>query len=175
MTEEKPKNDKDGEKNAVQEGSEVREDAGLKDRLLRMAAEFDNYKKRVAKDMDNSKEMGRAEVISKLLPTVDEFELAIGAFESKDEHLKGIDLIYSNMMSTLHSFGLREIEVSGKFDPYRHEIMLAQESDKEDGAIIKVVRKGYLLNTIMLRPASVIVSKGSAQAEGKEKKADGHE
>ncbi len=163
------KADKEGEIEEVEAEEVASEGAELKDRILRMAAEFDNYKKRVAKDIDNSKEAGRADVISKLLPTVDEFELAINSFDKKDEHLKGISLIYSNLMSTLRGFGLREIQADGKFDPYKHETMLVQESDEEDGKIVKVVRKGYMLNTIMLRPASVIIAKSKAPQEGEKK------
>lgn len=133
--------------------------AELRDKLLRMAAEFDNYRKRVAKDIDSSKEAGRADVIARLLPTVDEFELALGSFNKDDEHVKGIALIYSNLMSTLKGFGLSEIKVDGKFDPYRHETVMAAESDRPEGEIIEVVRKGYMLNDIMIRPASVIVAK----------------
>ncbi|MDE1859043.1 MAG: nucleotide exchange factor GrpE [Candidatus Micrarchaeota archaeon] len=144
-------------------------ESDLKDRLLRLAAEFDNYKKRVAKDIANSKDMGRADAVSKLLPTLDEFELAINSFDKKDEHMKGISLVYSNFLNTLNGLGLREIEAVGKFDPYRHEIMLAKQSSEEDGTIIEVVRKGYMLNSVMLRPASVIVAKN----EGSEKKDEG--
>ncbi|MHB1829886.1 MAG: nucleotide exchange factor GrpE [Candidatus Micrarchaeaceae archaeon] len=152
------KNEKDdaGEEEVKAEPSES---DNLKDRILRMAAEFDNYKKRVAKEIDGSKEAGKADIISKLLPTVDEFELALDAFGKDDEHRKGIALIYSNLMGTLRNCGLREIESQGKFDPYRHEIVLTRESKEEDGVIIEVIRKGYMLNNIMLRPASVIVSK----------------
>lgn len=146
--------------------------AELKDRLLRLAAEFDNYKKRVAKDIDISKEMGRADVISKLLPTLDEFEIALDSFDKKDEHLKGMSLIYSNLMSTLKGFGLREVDSSGKFDPYKHEIMLVKESEKDDDTIIEVIRKGYMLNTLMLRPASVIVAKHEEAANKKEEKGE---
>lgn len=144
------------------EGAAKDECAEVKDRLLRLAAEFDNYKKRVAKDIDNSKDVGRAEVISRLLSTMDEFELALGSFDKEDEHTKGIELIFSNFVSSLRSFGLKEIDVKGKFDPYKHEIMLGRESDKPDGEILEVVRKGYTLNNVMIRPASVIISKKEA-------------
>jgi molecular chaperone GrpE len=149
------------------EDAEVKdsEAAELKDRLLRMAAEFDNYKKRVAKDIDNSKDLGRADVISKLLPTLDEFELAMASMGKEDENHKGIALIYSNLISTLKGFGLREIDAKGKADPYRHEIVMAQKSDTEDGTIIGVVRKGYMLNEIMIRPASVIISQNDAEKQ----------
>ncbi len=158
MGEEDKRSEKVG---ASEEGakSESSESDNLKDRVLRMAAEFDNYKKRVAKEIEGSKEAGKADIITKLLPTVDEFELALDSFGKDDEHRKGIALIYSNLMGTLKGCGLREIESRGKFDPYKHEIVLTRESKEEDGVIIEVIRKGYMLNNIMLRPASVIVSK----------------
>ncbi len=148
--------------------------AELKDRLLRMAAEFDNYKKRVAKDIDSSKAIGRADAITRLLPTLDEFELAMKAYaDNEDDRMKGMALVYSNFVAALKGMGLREIAVDGKFDPYKHEIVLAQGSDMEEGSIIEVVRKGYMLNEIMLRPASVIVSKKEAGKENKEKEKKG--
>ena len=145
---------------------EDKECAELRDRLLRLAAEFDNYKKRVAKDIDESKSRGNAEVIIKLLPTVDEFEIALTSMDSSTEHTKGVALVFSNFMSALKGFGLKEIDVKGAFDPYKHEIMLVKESNKEEGTILEVVRKGYTLNGIMLRPASVIVSKYANEKEG---------
>jgi len=151
------------------------ENAELKDRFLRLAAEFDNYKKRMAKDLDNSKDLGRAEVLVRLLPTLDEFELALGSFNKDDEHLKGVALIFSNFMSTLKSLGLQEIDTKGKFDPYRHEIVMSRESDAADGEILEVVRKGYMVNKIMIRPASVIIAKNDGagkQEEQKEKKSE---
>ena len=146
-------------KEKAEEGSPEKEIADLKDRMLRLAAEFDNYKKRVAKDLNASSDKGKAEIIAKLLPVIDEFELAISSMDIKQEHAKGISLIYSNFISTLKSAGLRVLEVSGKYDPYKQEIVLAEESDDEDGTILEVVRKGYAFNEIMLRPASVIVAK----------------
>lgn len=156
------------------EEAEPREDpkkevAEMKDRFLRLAAEFDNYKKRVAKEIDIAKTVGRAETVVKLLSVVDEFELALESSDKEDDHMKGIALIYSNLMATLKSLGLKEIDSAGKFDPYKHEIMLTRSSDKADGSIIEVVRKGYMLNDIMLRPASVIISKAEA-AEKDDKK-----
>ena len=157
--EEDKRDDVNGSEAAAAEKEEPSESDALKDRILRMAAEFDNYKKRVAKEIEGSKEAGKAEVITKLLPAVDEFELALDALGKEDEHRKGIALIYSNLMGTLKNCGLHEIESHGKFDPYKHEIVLTRESKEEDGMIIEVIRKGYMLNNIMLRPASVIVSR----------------
>ena len=146
-------------KEVTEQDSTEKEIAELKDRMLRLAAEFDNYKKRVAKDLGASSDKGKAEILAKLLPVIDEFELAISNMDVKQEHAKGISLIYSNFISTLKSAGLRAFEVSGRYDPYKQEIVLAEESDEEEGTVLGVVRKGYAFNEIMLRPASVIVAK----------------
>ncbi len=141
----------------------------VKERLLRLAAEFDNYKKRSAKELAEAKNMGKAEAITRLLPTIDEFDMAMASLNGKAE-TKGIELVFTNFKSILKSMGLKEMETNGASDPYRHEIMLTRESDKKEGTILEVLRKGYTLNGIMLRPASVIVSSGKPANE--EKKED---
>ncbi|MGC9010645.1 MAG: nucleotide exchange factor GrpE [Candidatus Micrarchaeia archaeon] len=140
----------------------------LKDRLLRLAAEFDNYKKRAARDIENSKLIGKAELMKKLLPTLDEFELALSVSkDSKD--IKGFEMIFSNFIEALKSEGLSEIETNGKYDPYKHEIILTKESKEKDGTILEVVRKGYMLNGILLRPATVIVARHKEEAQSASK------
>lgn len=144
----------------------------LKERMLRIAAEFDNYKKRVKKDIDDAERTGKASLISNILPVIDEFELAIMAMNgSKDSGVivKGIEMLYSNLMDRLEKEGLKAVEVGKLFDPYKHEIMMVKETDKEDGTIIEVVKKGYMFNDRLLRPASVIVSK-SRNGNDSEKK-----
>ena len=143
----------------AQAGNTAEELKELSDRHLRLAAEFDNYKKRTAKDIENSKNIGKAEMLSKILPILDEFEIAIDAMAKKGETDRGMELIFSNFVSALKSAGLQEITAEGSSDPYKHEILMARESEEEDGKILEVVRKGYMFNGIMIRPASVIVSK----------------
>ncbi len=133
--------------------------AKLKDQLMRLAAEFDNYKKQVQKDFNNAKQLGTIETISKLLNILDELELALTTLEKNSENAKGVGLVLSNFIEVLKGMGLREVPTNGKYDPYKHEVILAIESDKDDGTIIDVVRKGYMLNDILIRPASVVVSK----------------
>ncbi|MEM3227510.1 MAG: nucleotide exchange factor GrpE [Candidatus Micrarchaeaceae archaeon] len=128
------------------------------ERFLRLAAEFDNYKKRTAKEIIAAKEIGRAELIKKLLPTLDEFEIAINSMPA-GEAKKGIELIYSNFVEALKGEGLKEIEVKGAFDPYKHEIVMVKEDGAKDGTILEVVRKGYVLGDLVLRPASVVIAK----------------
>ena len=172
MAEEDKQQQKNGKKEAKQQDSEQKQQtdelADTKDRLLRLAAEFDNYKKKTARDVDMSKDVGKAELIRSLLPTIDEFELALDAFSNskqEQEHIKGIELVFSNILGTLKGAGLREIDSKGRYDPYRHEIILAKESKEPEGTIIEIVRKGYSFNDMLLRPSAVIVSKGNASNE----------
>ena len=166
---------KEANQNIAEEGKESKEEEKLvsekeylelKDRLLRLAAEFDNYKKRTAKENENAKLLGKAELMRKLLPTLDEFELALSVSSKENKEIKGFEMIFSNFLDTLRSEGLEVIETDGRYDPYKHEIILTKESDKEEGSILEVVRKGYMLNGILLRPATVIVAKAKSGTSG---------
>lgn len=166
MAEGESKKDEGSKKRPEEEESaELSDEEGgqdaMRERLLRLAAEFDNYKKRMSKQVEGAKELGKAEIITKILPSIDEFELALSSKSSDGDHLKGMEMVYSNLMGTLKSCGLTPIDSVGKSDPYKHEIILARESEKPEGTILEVVRKGYMFNSIMIRPASVVVSKGA--------------
>ncbi len=150
------------EKAANGEGKARAEDNGeLKERLLRLAAEFDNYKKRTANEVNTAKRMGVAELMKPLLNVLDEFELTLMALgKIKDDNIsKGIEMLYSNFIEVLRSFGLKEVDADSVFDPYKHEIVLAREDGSKPGTILEVVKKGYMLDDKLLRPASVIVAK----------------
>ena len=177
MAEEKKNGKLQGKSNEAKENREESEKkqeetpAELKERLIRLAAEFDNYKKRVMKDIDSSKDMGKAELVKRILPALDEFELALRAMENEKSNSKmGVELVYTNLVDALGREGLKAIEVGEKFDPYQHEIMLTKESERSAGTVLEVVRKGYTFNGIMLRPASVIVAKERQGGEQKNKK-----
>ncbi len=164
--EKKEKNEKEETpKEPKKEEGQKSESEELKDRLLRLAAEFDNYKKRSSKDLDNAKKVGKAELAAKLLPILDEFEIAIESTDTKTEHGKGMAIVFSNFVEVMKKEGLKEIECSGVYDPYKHEIMMTKESNEKEGTILDVIRKGYLWNEIMLRPASVIASSGEKKEE----------
>ncbi len=156
---------------SVKETHEKKEEdsAELRDKLLRLAAEFDNYKKRVKKDLDNAETMGKASLIRDMLPVIDEFELAMLALDgAKDSNLaKGIELLYSNFMDTLKKEGLEEVEADDIADPYKHETVMVRESDEKEGTIVEVVKKGYMFGDKLIRPASVIISKGKESKENK--------
>ncbi len=146
--------------------------AEMRDRLLRLAAEFDNYKKRVAKEMSEAKNFGKAELAAKLIPVIDELELAMENADISTEHGKGMKIVFSNLITALKKEGLSEIEGKSSYDPYLQEIVMTRYSDKPEGEILDTVRKGYKWGGILIRPASVIVSKGQDHAEegGKETK-----
>ena len=135
----------------------------LTEHLQRVAAEFDNYKKRVEKEKSEQVGVGNARMIAKLLPFLDEFELAcIAAEKSSDEILKnGMKLMYEKFSGLLENEGLQAMNPVGeKFDPYRHEAAMQENVEgKEEGTIVRVIRKGYLLNGKILRHAMVSVCK----------------
>ncbi len=137
------------------------EDGDAKERFLRLAAEFDNYKKRTRKEVEEAGIIARANLVKEILPVIDEFQLAIVAMEKSDdkELVKGVQMLYSNLMETLKRSGLGEVKAEGKFDPFKHEIVMVQESKEKEGTILQVVKKGYEINGRMIRPASVIVAK----------------
>ncbi len=156
-----------------------------KDQLLRKAAEFDNYKKRMDNDYSNFVRYANEEFIEKLLPVVDDFERSFKAFEEssakasgrdKKENqslFKGVELIYSKLRKVLEAHGVTPMEVVGKpFDPNYHDALLQVEtSDHPHPTVIQEVEKGYMLHDRVIRHAKVIVS--SAQAEGQSDKPDG--
>ncbi len=168
MAEEEEKKEKEQRNEAKQPDAGKQEAAEeLKDRLLRLAAEFDNYKKRSGDDIYNARGIGKAELAKALLPALDEFELALSSFNTdakEAEHIKGIELVFSNILGALKGAGMKEIEAKGRYDPYKHEVIMTRESAEPEGTILEVVRKGYTFNGTLLRPSAVIVSK-SAEKE----------
>lgn len=155
------------EEQQVFETKEVSETDELRERLLRLAAEFDNYKKRTAKEVDAAKNLGKVEMLRKLLPAIDELELALVAIKGNgSDQIKGVELVYTNLLEVLKAEGLVVMDAKGKADPFKHEVMLVKESDEEEGTILEVVRKGYTFKEMLIRPASVIVSKGREEKLG---------
>jgi molecular chaperone GrpE len=132
------------------------------DRLLRIAAEFENYKKRTRREWELLEQRAKAELITDILGALDDFDRALEALGERDDHVAdGVVLIVTGLKDILMRSGLREIEVLGKkFDPQYHEAVGGMESeDVEEGLVVHVVQKGYELNDQLLRPAKVIVSK----------------
>lgn len=156
------------EKEEVGEGTSSKQDyAEMREQMLRIAAEFDNYKKRVKKDIEGAESLGKAALIKDMLPIIDEFELAMIAVNgTKDRNLaRGIEMLYSNFMDVMKKEGLKEVNADGTFDPYKHETVMVKESSEKDGTILEVVKKGYMFEDRLIRPASVIISKATETKE----------
>lgn len=131
----------------------------LTELLQRVQADFENYRKKCVKDYDNMRKCSAANIICKILPILDSFELG---FKNKDstDFIKGMELVYSQLMSVLEAEGLAQIKSVGqKFDPYKHEVLLQEKSDKEDDIVIEELQKGFTLNGQVIRTAKVKVSK----------------
>jgi molecular chaperone GrpE len=142
------------------------------DRLQRLKAEFDNYRKRAARDQESFAARANEALVKELLPVLDDLERALEAAERHEEAKleDGVRLIHQSLALTLGRQGLVEIPTEGRFDPHVHEALLAQPSDQEEGTVIEVVQKGYQLGDRVLRPARVVV----AAPKETESSGDGH-
>jgi molecular chaperone GrpE len=130
------------------------------DQLQRLKAEFDNYRKRAARDQESFVERATERLVKELLPVVDDLERALGAAEEHEEARleEGVRLVHRALLDTLMKEGLVEIETDGAFDPHVHEALLSQPSQADEGAVIEVVQKGYRLGDRVLRPARVVIA-----------------
>lgn len=131
---------------------------------MRLAAEFDNYKKRTSREISMLVKNAGESVISQLLPTLDNIERALQAPQLSDEtksFAQGIVMIHQQLLETLEKEGLEVLESLGQpFDPTMHEaIMAVDKDDTPEQTILDEVEKGYRLNEKILRPAKVVVSK----------------
>ena len=140
--------------------------AELTDILQRTQAEFENYKKRVDKEKQEFVKYSKAELIQKLLPIIDTFEIALKNNKDNEKFVKGMDMVYAQLISLLHSEGLKPIDSLGKkFDPYLHEAMLKEKSEKDEGTVLEELQKGYMLNDKVLRHSKVKVSEKDNKKE----------
>jgi len=132
------------------------------DDLKRVAAEFENYRKRVARDQQSLAARAHERLVKELLPVLDDLERALQAAEEHQEGKleDGVRLVQRELSEALAKEGLGEIETNGHFDPHMHEALLSQPSDQDEGAILEVLQKGYRLGDRVLRPARVVISQG---------------
>ena len=133
------------------------------DHLKRVAADFDNYRKRAARDQQSLVARAHERLVKELLPVLDNLERAVEAGEQHEEAqlAEGVALVARELRAALEREGLVEIETDGKFDPHVHEALLTQPSEAEEGSVIEVLQKGYRLGDHVLRPARVVTSQGS--------------
>ena len=140
--------------------AEAQRDEYLAD-LQRLAADFDNYRKRALRDQHTFAARASERLVTKLLPVLDDLERALVAAADHEEAkvIEGVEMTKSALAAALASEGLEEIEADGPFDPHVHEALLAQPAEGvESGSIVQVVQRGYRLGDAVLRPARVIVA-----------------
>ena len=151
----------------------AREKSQFREMLQRSQADFINYKRRAEEERDEQQKYSSARLILKLLPVVDDLNLALThapKAEAETSWLEGIKLIHRKLYSFLESENVTKIEVEGReFDPSEHEAMAYQEScDHQEGQILMVARDGYKLHGRVIRPALVTLARKPGTAEEEE-------
>jgi len=146
---------------------EAERDEHLND-LKRVAAEFENYRKRVLRDQESLVARAHERLVKELLPVLDDLERALAAAEEHEEAKleEGVRLVHRELAAALQREGLAEIDTDGQFDPHVHEALLSQPSDAEEGSVIEVVQKGYTLGDRVVRPARVVVAAPKPEGDG---------
>ena len=167
MTEERAQTDVTLEEQVA--ALEAERDEHLND-LKRVAAEFENYRKRVARDQESLVARAHERLVKELLPVLDDLERALKAAEQHEEATleEGVRLVHRELDEALRREGLAEIETNGRFDPHVHEALLSQPSEQDEGSILEVVQKGYRLGDRVVRPARVVVAAPQAQPHTKQ-------
>lgn len=139
------------------------------ERLLRTMADFDNFKKRAARERQDAARFANEGLIQKLIPVLDNFEMALAAAQSgrnaaTDSLTAGVAMILQQLKGALTEAGVEEVDATGKpFDPNLHEAVSQQADDHvAEGVVLQQLRRGYRLRERLLRPATVVVSKGPA-------------
>jgi molecular chaperone GrpE len=136
------------------------------DALQRLKAEFDNYRKRVARERAAFAAHASERLLRELVPVLDDLERALefAAAHEEAQLEDGVRLVHRALAAALAKEGLAEITTEGKFDPHTQEALLSQPSEAEEGTVIQVLQKGYVLGDHVLRPARVVISAGSPVA-----------
>ena len=148
-----------GPKNLKEAQAQIDE---LDERLLRLTAEYDNFRKRSQREKNESRQFANQHLLEKQLPVLDNFEMALMAAENADPAIRdGVQMIYDQFLSVLKDAGVEEIDAGGElFDPNIHEAISQKETTEvEEGTVVQQVQRGYKLNDRLVRPARVIVAK----------------
>ncbi|MFO7667872.1 MAG: nucleotide exchange factor GrpE [Desulfobacterales bacterium] len=143
------------------------------DRFLRVSAEFDNYKKRSAREMSEFRKYANESLISDMLTVVDNIERAISTSSSDDKAnnciIEGVSLTLKEILRVFDNYGVKPIESLCKtFDPNFHQAVMQEENEEHpENTVIAELQKGYMINDRLLRPSMVVVSKSKAGTENK--------
>ncbi len=138
------------------------------DMAKRIQAEFDNYRKRAARESEEFRQFANSSLISRLLDTVDDLDRALSQAKGDTEFVEGVRKVREGLMKTLMDCGLEEIPTEDRFDPSVHEALTSVEGD-EDGMVADVFQRGYTMMGKVLRYAKVTVTrKSNEKKEGEE-------
>ena len=140
--------------------------AAEKDRALRLSAEFENYKKRTQREINDFKKFANESIFRQLLSVVDNLERAISAAQETSEEsalFEGVKLTHKDMIKLFETFNVKPVKAEKEpFDPNFHQAVTQEENDKfPDNTVTTVLQKGYLLQDRLIRPAMVVVSKNT--------------
>jgi molecular chaperone GrpE len=167
LTPEEPQNPEETLQQSVAKSEEIDELEALRNEneelittLQRLQADFDNYRKRAARDQESLVARAGERIVKELLPILDDLERALEAADQHEEAKleDGVQLVHRQLEQLLEKEGLAVVETAGKFDPHVHEALLTQPSDRDEGSVIEVLQKGYRLGDRVLRPARVVVA-----------------
>ena len=150
-------------KGSEQETEQVQDPlAEMRDLLQRTQANFENYRKQSEKRVEESIEFANKDLILQILPVLDNFELALKNTENKEEFVKGVELIYSQLFTVMEDNGIKIVEAKKKqeFNPHLHEALMKTESELPENTIVEEFQKGFMLNDKVIRHAKVKVSSG---------------
>jgi len=141
------------------------------DRLLRVSAEFENYQKRAAREMNDFRKFATESFVKAMLPVVDNLDRAIES-SSNDKHadssmLEGVNMTLKEILKVFEQFGVKPFESVGKtFDPSLHQAVMQEETETHpENSVVKELQKGYMMHDRLLRPAMVVVSKTKTTPE----------
>ena len=146
------------------------------DRLLRVSADFENYKKRSSREMEEFRKYANQSLLKEMLSVVDNLELAINSSNDREKAdktlIEGLNLTLNEILRVFEKFNVTPIEAQGKtFDPTYHEAVMREETDDyPENSVISEFQKGYLIYDRLLRPAMVVVA-GPKTTTRKDKKA----
>jgi molecular chaperone GrpE len=148
-----------------------------KETALHATADLDNYRKRMAREKEETVRYANFGLLERLIPILDNFELGLQAAKTdpgKSGILEGMKMVFKQLQDLLTSCGVETIDATGQhFDPKVHEAIAQEESNEfPEGMVIRQLRKGYKLKDRLIRPANVIVSKGVSAAQGAKAKAN---
>lgn len=173
LQEEGKQEERNGNPEALKEPESVQKRAGedslafkirqFQEKLLRAQADFDNFRKRSLKEKEEIRRFANAALIKELLPILDNFELGLKSVEATPEVLAGFQMVLTQLQTVLAEKGLEAIDPDNQpFDPLQEEaVAYLPDENVPEGNVIQTTRKGYSLNGKLLRPALVVVSKGT--------------